>query len=70
MCGAMIHGELLRPQRVDSYVVELRRMGMDDIWELARAFWFGGTDVYEQRLGPEALMVFPAPASWRLVLHQ
>lgn len=36
-------------------------MGMDELWELERGFWLGGADVYEQHLGPEALMVFPSP---------
>jgi hypothetical protein len=36
-------------------------MSIDEIWELERGFWLGGADVYERHLGPEALIVFPAP---------
>lgn len=32
------------------------------LWNLERAFWLGGVDVYEDHLAADALMVFPAPA--------
>lgn len=31
------------------------------LWNLERAFWLGGVDVYQDHLAADALMVFPAP---------
>jgi hypothetical protein len=36
-------------------------MATDEIWDLEREVWFGGVDTYERHMGPEALVVFPAP---------
>ncbi|MGH8249794.1 MAG: ester cyclase [Steroidobacteraceae bacterium] len=32
-----------------------------DLWKLERDFWLGGVKVYERRMAPGSLMVFPAP---------
>lgn len=37
-------------------------MGHEQLWALERNFWRGGTDVYDQCLAPQVLMVFPSPA--------
>lgn len=37
-------------------------MQHEQLWALERAFWRGGTDVYDQYLAPQVLMVLPSPA--------
>lgn len=37
-------------------------MEHEQLWALERNFWQGGTDVFDQCLAPQVLMVFPSPA--------
>ncbi|WP_156899766.1 nuclear transport factor 2 family protein [Luteimonas mephitis] len=37
-------------------------MKEQDFWQLEEQFWTSGADFYDQRLGRNALMVFPEPA--------
>ncbi|HYG62790.1 MAG TPA: DUF4440 domain-containing protein [Thermoanaerobaculia bacterium] len=37
-------------------------MSERELWDLERQFWTGGAPIYEERLAPESLMVFPQPA--------
>lgn len=36
-------------------------MQQEQLWAIEQTFWRGGTDVYDQYLAPQALMVFPPP---------
>lgn len=36
-------------------------MTFQDLWTAERRFWLDGPDFYEERMAPEARMVFPPP---------
>jgi hypothetical protein len=34
----------------------------DVLWDLEKRFWLDGTDIYEEAMAEDGLMLFPAPA--------